>query len=733
MKKLLGLLKPFRFLLSGAAQVAVVGALLAVGIAAYNLGALSHGPREAAQDHSAHAGPETGDGEEATIWTCSMHPQIRLPEPGKCPICGMDLIPAQDEARTATRPTTAPAEPKLVGYACAMNCLPPLPQPGKCPICGMDLVAVYDDVEDSTDDSPRRLALSPSAKALAEIETSPVERRWVENDVRMVGFVDHNESRLSYVTAYIGGRLDRMFVDYTGITVNAGDHMVTIYSPELLTAQEELLQAKGALESMRESSLASVRDSSRTALEAARERLRLWGLTAEQIRAIEERGERTDHVTIYAPIGGVVIAKLVQEGAYVMTGERLYTIADLGHLWVKLRAYESDLPWLRYGQDIAFATEAYPGREFHGRISFIDPVLDEMTRTVGVRVNVDNPDGMLKPGMFVRAQAKSRLARGGRVIEPELAGKWISPMHPEIVKDGPGECDVCGMDLVPAEELGFVAAVEETAPVVIPATAPLITGKRAVVYVEVAGAERPTYEGREVSLGPRAGDFYLVADGLEEGERVVTRGAFKIDSSLQIRTRPSMMNPQGGRSATGHEQHGAAAPVDEHGAHSPATRPTAAQPASVPVEFTASLAPLFEAYFATQEALADDDFERGRAGFEQLHRAVDALEAPDEAHGLEDCLSALGELHESVEKGHAAADIATARQAFQPLSNALIRVQEIAGHTGDGAHYLVHCPMAFGFTGADWLQRSPEVRNPYFGDEMLTCGVVRRTFEARAR
>ncbi|GAB4315642.1 MAG: hypothetical protein Kow0059_07810 [Candidatus Sumerlaeia bacterium] len=473
-----------------------------------------------------------------------------------------------------------------VAYACAMNCVPPLPHPGKCPICGMQMQPVYKTATSAgtgaeSKDLARRFAMTPEARALAEIQTSPVERRWAEHVVRMVGFADHDETRLAKITAYVSGRLDRLYVDYTGTTVRKGDHMVYLYSPDLLTAQEELFQARQAVESLSEGSTTpALRESAQRALEAARERLRLWGLTPDQIQQIERTRQTQDHITIYAPVGGVVINKHVQEGAYVATGEPIYTISDLSHLWIRLSAYESDLPWLRYGQDVEFTTESYPGETFHGRIAFIDPTLDVMTRTVSVRVNVDNKDGRLKPGMFVRAMVKSRLAAGGKVIEPALAGKWISPMHPEIIKDGPGQCDICGMDLVPAEQLGFVAAVEQTPPLLIPASAPLITGRRAVVYVEVPGADRPEFEGREVTLGPRAGDYYIVLDGLSEGERVVTNGAFMIDSSLQIIARPSMMNPEGGRTTTGHEGHGAMPQPAAGGAASSAHKsPAAPMPA----------------------------------------------------------------------------------------------------------------------------------------------------------
>jgi Cu(I)/Ag(I) efflux system membrane fusion protein len=157
---------------------------------------------------------------------------------------------------------------------------------------------------------------------------------------------------------------------------------------------------------------------------------------------------------------------------------------------------------------------------------------------------VDNPDSKLKPEMFIRAIVRSSVAESGKIMAPEMAGKWICPMHPAVVKTQPGTCDICGMDLVTTESLGYIVDAPKEAPLVIPASVPLITGKRAVVYVQIPDAEKPTFEGREIVLGPRAGDFYIVKSGLMEGDIVVTKGNFKIDSALQIQAKPSMMNPQ---------------------------------------------------------------------------------------------------------------------------------------------------------------------------------------------
>ncbi|MHC4483143.1 MAG: efflux RND transporter periplasmic adaptor subunit, partial [Planctomycetota bacterium] len=409
-------------------------------------------------------------------------------------------------------------------------------KPGKCPKCGMDLVPMPLDLAAGT--GPRELVVSEEAAKLMEIETSVVQRKFVTAEVRMVGKIDYDETRVKNITAWVPGRIDRLFVDFTGITVNKGDHMVELYSPELISAQDELL-------------LSSTKS-------LARVKLTRLGLTTEQITEIEKTGRSVDHITIRAPIGGVVIHKNATEGMYVDTGMLIYRVADLSHLWVKLDAYESDLPWLQYGQEVEFTTEAYPGDVSKGRITFIDPILSDKTRTVKVRVNVDNTDGRLKPDMFVRAVARAKVAKGGKVIAADMAGKWICPMHPSIVADNAAACDICGMDLVTAESLGYVVAdTSGEPPLVIPVSAALVTGRkldRAVVYVQKPNVEKPTFEGREIVLGPRAGDYYIVESGLNEGEIVVTNGNFKIDSAMQIQAKPSMMNPEGQK-----------APMDHHG------------------------------------------------------------------------------------------------------------------------------------------------------------------------
>ena len=459
----------------------------------YMLSSLTGSGAPAPPAHEAHAAAEVQPAKKATVWTCSMDPQIRRPGPGKCPLCGMDLIPVETSAAGLT-PT---------------------------------------------------LTLNPEALALMSLQTVPVIRKAVKRDVEMVGKVNYDETRLGHITAWVDGRIDRMFVDYTGLEVKKGDHMVYLYSEELYSAQAELIDAlrfahsggtAGRRLSPGEVDMAA----------AARYKLGLLGLTDAQIKRIEEQKTPTDHLTIYAPFGGVVIEKLRQQGERVKRGDRLFTVADLSQVWVEMDAYESDLPWLRYGQELTFTTESLPGQKFSGTIGFINPTLNERMRTVKVRVIVPNPAGKLKPGMFVSGNVQAQLGEEGGLIAPDLKGKWLCPMHPWIIKDAPGKCDLCGMPLKRAESLGYATGADAGEPLVIPASAPLITGKRAVVYVQLPDTEQPTFEGREIVLGPKAGDYYVVLDGLAEGELVVTRGNFKIDSEIQIQAKPSMMSPDAG-------------------------------------------------------------------------------------------------------------------------------------------------------------------------------------------
>lgn len=611
---------------------------------------------------------ELGEAAAPTIWTCSMHPQIQLPEPGQCPICGMDLIPLTDEAG--------------------------------------------DDAEGPT------LSMSTAAKKLAEIQTTAVKREFPHVVLRLVGKVEYDETRQRQISAWVGGRLDRLYVDYTGISIRRGDHLAELYSPELISAQEELLQSALANRQLQKTTVESLRGTAASTLEASREKLRLLGLSAKQIASIEERGVVEEHVTINSPIDGIVIAKRAVEGDYVKTGSAIYEIADLSHVWVKLDAYESDLEWLRYGQTVKFSAEAYPGRFLEGKIAFIDPVLSHNTRTAKVRVNVDNSDGLLKPGMFVRATVRADVMSGGRVMDLDLAGKWMCPMHPEVVKNGPGNCDICGMSLVRAEDLGYVLpARSEVAPLVIPASAPLITGTRAVVYVELPNTDRPTFEGREVILGPRANKVYIVESGLVEGDRVVTNGAFKIDSAMQISAKPSMMSSDRSAASTGHE-HGASGNAREQSKHVPGSADL-----DVPVGFQEQLGELSESYLKLTAAMAADDAESALAAAATLPSKLGKMSMAllqEEAHTR--WMEILAGLEPATADIAASKDLEELRARLPVLTEHLSTAIRSFG-VGKALSVLrFHCPMARDGLGADWLQSREGTENPYFGAAMFKCG-----------
>ncbi len=608
--------------------------------------------------------------DQVTDWTCSMHLQIHRSEPGQCPICAMDLIP----------------------------------------------VAQADEGEPL---GLRQLRLSPVARRLAAIQTAPVERRFAPVEMRLVGKIAVDETRVSYITAWVPGRIDRLYVDYTGVRVEKGEHMAYLYSPELLAAQEELIQALRVWVRMGDSGSASIGQSAQSMAASAREKLRLLGLTAEQIERIERERVVSEHLTIYAPVGGVVVEKHLSQGAYVQTGTPIYTIADFSWLWLELEAYESDLPWIHYGQEVEFTIEAHAGRVFKGRISFIDPVLDERTRTARVRVNVENASAALKPGMLVRAVVRARVAVDGRVMDPELAGKWISPMHPEIVRDAPGVCDICSMDLVRAEELGYMSLDEADGemPLLVPAAALLLTGKRAVVYVAVAGKEG-IFEGREVVLGPRAGDYYLVREGLREGDEVVVNGAFKIDSALQIRAQPSMMNPQGAGSASG--------------GHSTSMSDAWNKPADGLSISAVGIDSVFMAYFSIQQALSKDFLDGAHSGAREFVHQIGVVDTTVLESGVRrQWMQIAARMRVDAEAVHVAATVEQARRTFAGLSTALTEIARDFGVGGDSV-YLFHCPMAFDNAGADWLQRAEDTENPYFGSQMYRCGSRLETFVAGA-
>ncbi|MBN1163958.1 MAG: efflux RND transporter periplasmic adaptor subunit [Candidatus Krumholzibacteriota bacterium] len=621
-------------------------------ITAFALGFLLRGSGESPPGHemSHEDTGAAGRKPQSTIWTCSMHPQIQLREPGKCPICFMDLIPVESG-------------------------------------------------DDGEELGERQLKMTKSAALLAGIQTTPAVRKFVEAKIRMTGNIDYDETGIAYITAWMPGRLELIFANYTGVTVTKGDPLASIYSPALVSAQEELIQARRAVESISKSENQIFKGTTETTLDAARKKLLLYGLTEEQIKHIELSSETSDHLTINAPRGGTVIEKNVWEGMYVNTGTRIYTIADLSRVWIFFQAYQSDLPWLDVGRDVEFTSLAFPGNRFIGKITFIDPVFDEKTRSVNIRVEADNRLGRLKPGMFVSGTVSSILNIRGEAVDK-------------------------------------ATAVISEAPLVIPVTAPLVTGKRAVVYIKLPETEMPVFEGREVELGPRAGDYYIVKSGLIEGELVVTNGAFKIDSELQILARPSMMNPEGGtRSLIHQHERGTGTPEIRPGTHMTGENGIGEMAASErqkgegqlrDYKAVNALEPVYDTYFRIQMALAADDYAQAVKINKKMVGTVKKVDMNlFQGNEHKKWMELSGEIVKSAEKGVTAKNIAESRHSFLLLSRTMIELHDVFGHKGSRDFFLTFCPMADDNQGAFWLQEVDTVYNSFYGASMLRCGTIK--------
>lgn len=576
---------------------AVVLVAFALGLAVRSSGTdTESAPREpAAPDHGEKKG---------VIWTCAMHPQIQMSEPGKCPICGMDLIPV---------------EPHGEGRK-----------------------------------SPMRVTLSERAKALARIRTAPVRATDASVDLRLQGRLEQAETLVRTITPWTGGRIDRLYVSNVGARIGPGSIVALLYSPEIYTAHQDLILARRQLDDLK-GGLPVARKAARTALESARKRLELLGLSSSEVAEMEREKSPRKHVKIRTRYGGTVLEQLVNEGAYVTAGTPLYKTADLSTLWVQLDAYESDLSRIEKGEKVTLSVSSYPGETFEGVVDFIDPVVDPKNRTAQVRVEVTNKDGKLSPGMFVEA-----------VIRAPVEGR-------------------------------------DTGRLVIPRTAPLFTGKRSVVYVEVPGTDRPTYAVREVQLGPRAADVYPVVSGLTEGERVVVHGAFAIDADLQIRGGHSMMT------------------MEDDVARQ------ARDPIAVPPEFMEGLRPVVSEYLALQEALRSDDLDKSKQAAARLAEAAQDFDprSPDAARKVWNRLS--DEIFAASMQAAKSDSLEPVRRSFEQVTGAVITLLERFGNPLEDAARLAFCPMVFGHQGGYWVQRGSEIENPYFGSEMYRCGEIKDT------
>ena len=386
----------------------------------------------------------TAMADSETIWTCSMHPQIRKSESGDCPICGMDLIPLE-----------------------------------------------------STDGEldPMAVSMSPTAMQLAQIQTMVVNKGKADKSIRLNGKVQADERLLSTQSSHIPGRIEKLSVNFTGEFVSAGQVLANVYSPELVTAQEELFEAK------------TIKETQPALFNAAKEKLKNWKLSDKQIDQIVKSNKTIEQFPILANVSGYVTKKMVNLGDYIKQGEALYEIADLSKVWVLFDVYETDMTWINKGDAVIYTVQSIPGKTFKGKISYIDPVIDPKTRVAKARLEATNKGLMLKPEMFTTG-----------TIEAKTNTNYTS--------------------------------------LTVPKTAVMWTGKRSVVYVMQMSAQGISFIMREVTLGPELGESYVIEDGLQPGEEIAINGTFSIDAAAQLAGKPSMMNPEGGVAMTGHNHGG---------------------------------------------------------------------------------------------------------------------------------------------------------------------------------
>ncbi|WP_194974991.1 efflux RND transporter periplasmic adaptor subunit [Aquiflexum lacus] len=529
--------------------------------------------------------------EEGVEYTCSMHPQIRQNEPGQCPLCGMALTPVSNNK--------------------------------------------------GGESSPFVLEITPEAVALSNVQTTRVKSGSGSGKLTLTGKIQADEQRVKSLTANYSGRVDQLFVNFTGQEVQRGQKLATLYSPELVNAQKELLET------------AKIKDSQPALYEATKEKLRLWNISDKQIAAIENSGQVDTQFDVLADVAGVVTARNIAMGDFVNRGTVMFEIVDLSNIWVMLDAYESDLGAIRKGDDLSFQVSAYPGREFNAKVTYIDPILNPDTRTVGIRAEAVNRNFELKPEMFVSATiATSQAGQSGLMI---------------------------------------------------PKTAILWTGPRSVVYVQIGNREAPAFEMREIEIGGRVGEDYLVLSGLEVGEEVVSNGVFAIDAAAQLSGNYSMM-----------------------------TRPEV-KTLDTPEEFKKQLTAFVQSYLPIKDALVKTDAKSTQSTINPAKTSlgkVDMKLLDNKAHDI--WMELLKPIQNSLDKIVQTSDVEEQRKHFETLSDNLIEAVEYFGVVEDTI-YRQYCPMAFRDQGAYWLSGEKEIRNPYFGDKMLTCGEVKETYQPGKR
>lgn len=403
------------------------------------------------------------------LYTCGMHPNVIQEGPGTCPICGMNLTPMKGAS------TAASGERKILYWRAPMDPNYISDKPGKSPM-GMDLVPVYED-----EVQREVISVDPAVVQNIGVRTATVQRRNLSRTVETNGVVIVDESRTYRVNPKISGWIERLYINETGQSVSKGEPLLDIYSPELVTAQEEYLLALKGYHALATSSLTLVRAGSEDLLKAARERLTYWDITESQIDALESSGNVSRVMTLYSPASGVVLHKNAVEGGYAKAGTDLFQIADLSKIWVEAQIYEYELPWVKVGQPVTVNLPYDPVKVFTSEVIYIYPYLDPKTRTATIRIALDNPAGELKPDMYTYVQIETR---------------------------------------------------KRESVVAIPREAVVRSGKRDVVFLALGEGK---FLPREIELGLEADNsLYEVRSGLNQGDRVVTSAQFLLDSEAQL-------------------------------------------------------------------------------------------------------------------------------------------------------------------------------------------------------
>jgi Cu(I)/Ag(I) efflux system membrane fusion protein len=557
--------------------------------------------------------------EDPTTWTCSMHPQIKQDKPGQCPICAMDLIPLVTAQSTGE---------------------------------------FFD---------PNEIVLTESAAKLADIQTMVVSKGTAQKSLYLQGKVQADERNIAELTARFGGRIEKLFVNFTGQNVQEGEKLATIYSPDLVTAQRELLEA------------ISYKESRPSFYTAAKAKLKLWDLTEDQINDIEEKGEPRIYFDILSPISGTVMMRHVALGDYVKEGSALFQLTDLSKVWVMFDAYESDLPWIKNGDHIEISLQSLPGKSYEGKVTFIDPFINSTTRVAKVRIELPNKGLMLKPEMFAKGLLHSNIA-------------------------------------------------ESSEHLLIPKSSILWTGKRAVVYISQPDRDSPSFLYREITLGPEAGNFYVVSEGLMEGEVIAVNGVFKIDAAAQLEGKPSMMNPSGAKVSLAHDHSSmVSAETEDHIQHE--NMEMEAETLEVSEKFRAQLQVVYDSYSSMKDAFVSSEADKVSKSAKKVKSSLQKVDMgllKGEAHMT--WMKYLEVLESEIKTISSSSSISTQRKAFAKFNDAFYASVKAFG-LHHGIVYYQYCPMANGDDGAYWLSNINEIENPYFGDEMLKCGETKETIE----